>query len=128
MHDVNPKTSQKGCWKRNGCAITLKCFLEIDVHPSLQVVQRGGMHNVATIGKSFRTNLKWVWNKSELELPTLIASNKNKRKFTKNLKVMIRAIRAQLPRYVVNMIISKEMRPTLPKEMGRKTCQCIMKA
>jgi hypothetical protein len=86
------------------------------------------MHNVATIGKSFHTNLKWVWNKSELELPTLITSNKNKRKFTKNLKVMIRAIRAQLPRYVVNMIISEEMRPTLPKEMGRKTCQCIMKA
>jgi hypothetical protein len=86
------------------------------------------MHDVATIvGRSSYTNFKWAWNGGEFELFALITSNKNEREFTKNVKAMTRATRAQLPRYVVSMINLKEMRPTLPKKTGEKSTNALGK-
>jgi hypothetical protein len=39
VHNVTLKASQKGCLKRNGHVIVLKCFVEIDLHPFLLAVQ-----------------------------------------------------------------------------------------
>jgi hypothetical protein len=40
---------------------------------------------------------------------------------------MTRATRTQLPRYIVGMITLEEMRPTLPKKMGKKSTNALRK-
>jgi hypothetical protein len=119
-HNANLKAKQKGCWEKNGCVISLKCSVEADVHPFLLPIQRGitQCHHCTRI--SSHDNLKWVWNESEPELLALIAFNKNGQKYTKNLKPIKRATKAQLPRQPTSIIALEEMKPTPPKEMGRK--------
>lgn len=35
MHDAHSKTNLKGCWKKNGHVISLKWYLETNLHPFL---------------------------------------------------------------------------------------------
>jgi hypothetical protein len=55
-------------------------------------------------------------------LLALITFNKNGQKYTKNLKPMKGATKAQLLRQPTSIITLEEMKPTPLKEMGRKIC------
>jgi len=79
MCNTNSKASQKGCWERNGRAMSLKCFVETDVHPFLLAIQRGIAQCHHCIGRSSHVSLKWAWNESEPKLFTLVAFNKNRK-------------------------------------------------
>ncbi len=48
--------------------------------------------------RNFHTDLKCTWKSNGPNLLTPIASNKNRQKSNKNLKVMTRATKAQLPK------------------------------
>jgi hypothetical protein len=41
VHDVKLKANKKGCSNRNDCAIFIKYSFKVDMHPSLQVGQKG---------------------------------------------------------------------------------------
>jgi hypothetical protein len=60
------------------------------------------LKNITTSkGRSFCANIKCVSKWSGLELFAPIASNKNMQESNKNMEVMTRATKAQLPKYVV---------------------------
>jgi hypothetical protein len=54
---------------------------------------KGDTHAITIEGKIFYNNLKWAWKISDLELFIPIASNKNVRKSNKNLKAMLRQLK-----------------------------------
>jgi len=81
-------------------------------------------HVIAIGGKNFQHNLMCIWKGSELELLASMASNKNGCESSKNLKVMINIINAQLPKKITSSMVFVEIKCILPLEMGNITCQC----
>ncbi len=75
---------------------------------------KGGTHVVDPRGKNFRINFRCAWKGRGPELLAPIASNKNMQESNKKLEVMTWVTKAQLPRYVVEAMISKEINPMPP--------------
>jgi hypothetical protein len=68
--------------------------------------QRGDTHDTTTIGRSYSTSFKWAWNENKPKLFTLITSNKYIQEYTKNFDATTKAIKAQFPKWVIDMITS----------------------
>jgi hypothetical protein len=98
VNDANLKANQKGCWERNGRAISMKCSTKTYVHPFLLAIQRGNTQCCHCTRRSSHANFKWAWNESEPELFALITFNKNEQEYTKNFEAMKGATKAQLLR------------------------------
>jgi len=62
--------------------------------------------------------LEWEWTLTA----SLINPNENGQSYYKNIDVMIKVTSPKLPKYAVRAIISMEIKPIPPLEMGRKIC------
>jgi hypothetical protein len=71
-------------WLRNH----FEFFFKSQFAPLSSNSSNGGTNIITIKGRSFYTNLKWVWKYSKLELFIPITSNKNEQESNKNLKAI----------------------------------------
>ncbi len=79
---------------------------------------KGGTHVIAPGGRSFRVDFKCAWKGNGLKLLTPITFNKNEYKSNKNLEAMMGVTKAQLFKYVTEVMTFEEINITPPLKMG----------
>ncbi len=94
----NQKINSKWCFKKMVMQSLWKTLMKSIYVLLFANYSKKGMHTTSIKGKISLTNLKWVWKDCESKMFIPIISIKNGRESNKNLVVMIRSTRAQLPR------------------------------